>query len=137
MRRLVSHGSAGSKHWLGTSNHCSGRGYSSTQMWVFVLHGRYIPKLEMDTLVYSYQIIYTPCSDSRLIKEPSDNLALHVTWLQGEKALDKLRQIVCLISHIPHWKIINFLYLFCKNKTMGKMGSYCLMDTGFQFCKTN
>lgn len=47
---------------------------------------------EMGISIFSSEIINSPCSDSRLTRQLSDNLALYVASLQGEKELDKLMQ---------------------------------------------
>ena len=46
---------------------------------------RYLPKLETDVSVFSYQIINYFCSDFRLIQKLYHNLAFHVAYLQGKR----------------------------------------------------
>lgn len=72
------------------------------QTQVSKLHSRYISHLEIDVSVFSYQIFNFTYSNSIPIKHLSDNLAFQVVCVRGEKVLDTLMQIMCLISCISH-----------------------------------
>lgn len=121
VKSQVSHGSTGGKCYPRTSELCPGRGQSSKRMYLSYLAGTFLSGKWV--LVFSCQLINSFCSDSRLTKQLSDNLAFHVPYLQREKVLDKLMQMPSGKLHflLKNSKLIFCIY-FVKRNYWGKQG---------------